>query len=278
MTAAGAHLAGALRWGPWLLLGCILPDRDIRIESGIDNESAVRIVQRAPMLPEMDELCNREDDFDPSYCPQVQRTRPSGLIMPSEGDFCVCTDGDRRAIDSFEVYAEDADRDGDAPADTIVGVALIDPDTADDYPWDAVAYDKYWQPGRAGERISDGEDQAGDRTAPPGGRTPVGLTVFQLDDASGSGEMDLCNDAGIPLGPGLHTLRFMVTDRPFFRPRLFVDGEPQVTADGDAAFGPEQWGVPDLAAGASYATIDYVFECRDPNDVDAECLCDEGDG
>ena len=29
------------------LTGCILPDRDIRIESGIDNENAVRIVQRA---------------------------------------------------------------------------------------------------------------------------------------------------------------------------------------------------------------------------------------
>lgn len=252
---------------------CILPDRDIRIESGLDNEEAVRIVQRAPTLAEMDERCNLEKNFDAAYCPQVRRTRASGLIAPAEGDFCLCPDGDRRAIASFEVYAEDG------PDDTLYGVALVDPDPSDEDPQDAVAYKKYTQPGRAGERIDAGEDRAGDRTSPPTGRAPVDLWVFPIDDASGNRLVDLCNDADIPLSPGLHTLRFMVTDRPFFRPRnVGFDGEPAVTADGDPAFGPEQWGVPDLAAGATYATIDYVFECRDASDPEADCLCNEGDG
>ena len=251
---------------------CILPDRDIRIESGLDNEEAVRIVQRAPTLAEMDERCNVEKNFDAAYCPQVRRTRASGLIAPAEGDFCLCPGGDRRAIASFEVYAEDG------PDDTLYGVALVDPDPSDEEPQDAVAYKKYTQPGRAGERIDPGEDRAGDRTTPPTGRAPVDLWVFPIDDASGNRLVDLCNDADIPLASGLHTLRFMVTDRPFFRPRRNrFDGEPAVSANGDPAYGPEQWGVPDLAGGATYATIDYVFECRDASDPEADCLCNEAD-
>ena len=264
------------------LTGCILPDRDIRIESGIDNENAVRIVQRAPMLEEMDQRCNppdQEAQFDATYCPQVRRTRASGLVLPPDGDFCVCPAGDRRAIASFEIYAEDADRDGEKPRDTIFGVVLIDPDAADEDPQHAVAYRDHWEPGRAGERIDDGDDQAGDRTAPPNGRAAAGLSVFPLDDSTGDRKIDLCNDAGRPLVPGLHTLRFMVTDRPFFRPRaLDLDGNPAFEADGDPAFGNEQSGVPDLAAGATYATIDYVFECRDSSDAEADCLCNEVDG
>lgn len=258
---------------------CILPDRDIRIESEDDNESAVRIVQRAPFVAEMDQRCNAEDedDIDLAFCPQVRRTLASGLVTPSEGDFCLCPEGDRRAIPSFEIYAEDADRRGDSFADTVFGVALIDPSLTDANPSDAVGYLRYWEPGRAGERVGEADDTETDRTAPPQGRPAVGLWVFPLDDSTGEREIDLCNEAGRPLSVGLHTLRFMVTDRPFFRPRaLDLEGEPAFEDNGDPAFGNTQWGVPDLAAGATYATIEYVFECRDPSDPEADCLC-EGD-
>jgi len=262
------------------LAACILPDRDIRFESGLENESAVRIVQRAPITAQMDELCNPEDpngDFDDAFCPQVMRTRASGLVRPADGDFCVCPSpgGDRRAITRFEIYAEDADREGDRAKDTLFGVALLDPDLAVDYPWDAIAYDRYWEPGRAGERISDGNEALNDRTAPPNGRDPGCLTVFQLADPSPNRGLDLCNQAGRQLAPGMHTLRFMVTDRPFFRPPAFGNDGEAFEQDGDPVFGAEQPGVPDLAAGATYATIDYVYECRDLTDVDAECACEE---
>lgn len=260
------------------LAACILPDRDIRFESGLDNENAVRIVQRAPAHPQMDALCNPEDPDDqgnPGFCPQVRSTLSSGLVRPNAGDFCICPEGDRRAIEKFEIYAEDADREGDRAKDTIYGVALLDPAPADADPRDAVAYIKYWNPGRAGERLPEDDDELGNRTAPPSGREPAGLTVFPLDNSSNI-YIDLCNDAGRALAPGLHTLRFMVTDRPFFRPpAVNSDGEVAEEADGDPAYLGEQWGVPDLAAGATYATVDYVFECRDPSDPEADCLCNE---
>jgi hypothetical protein len=260
-----------------LVSACIIPDRDIRFESADENESAVRIVQRAPFTPEMDQLCNATMDSDLSYCPQVRRTRASGLVTPDEGDFCICPDGDRRAIASFEIYAEDADRDGDSFADTVYGVALVDPALSAENPSDAVGYLRYWEPGRAGERIREGQDEEGNRTAPPQGRTPAGLWVFPLDDSTGEHEIDLCNRAGRPLAVGLHTLQFMVTDRPFFRPRaLDIEGNEAFEANGDPAYGNTQWGVPDLAGGATYATIEYVFECRDPSDPEADCAC-EGD-
>lgn len=262
-----------------LCAGCILPDRDIRFESGLDNESAVRIVQRAPMTAQMDDLCNPEDpeDSDTRFCPQVLRTpRSSGLVRAADGDFCVCPNGDRRAISSFEIYAEDGDREGDATQDTLFGVLQLDPAAQEDDPQHAKAYEDYWEPGRAGERINDGDDTPGDRTEPPNGREPAGLTRFALDDSSGQRRIDLCNEAGRPVAVGLHTMRFMVTDRPFFRPRMpNLDGTPADDANGDPAFGNEQPGVPDLAGGATFATIDYVFECRDPTDPEADCLCDE---
>jgi hypothetical protein len=265
MNAVRCTLAIAI-----LVSACILPDRDIRFESGLENESAVRIVQRAPITAQMDELCNPEDpqdEYDDTFCPQVMRTRASGLVRPSAGDFCVCPTGDQRTILPFEIYAEDADREGDSAKDAIFGVALLDPELAVDYPWDSIAYERYWTPGREGERIGDGSEQVNDRTAPPSGRDPVGLTVFQL--GATERDIDLCNQAGRPIAPGLHTLRFMVTDRPFFRPSTFF-GEDEV-------FGQDQFGVPDLAAGATYATIDYVFECRDLTDEDADCDCEVGE-
>jgi hypothetical protein len=262
--------------------GCIVPDREIRIDPGFDNEGAVRIVQRPPRTPEMDEVCNLEKDYDLAYCPEVRATTRSGLLRASDGgDFCVCPVGstDKRALNSFEIYAEDGDVQGDRAQDTIYGVAFLDLERATTKPQDFVAYRNYWEAGAAGERLDVGEEGK-TRTAPPVGRESTQVWVFQLND--GTRLLDLCNDdSGAKLPAGLHNLRFMVTDRPFFKPEQPVD-------DGGTMLFPRQFGVPDLAAGATYATIDYVFECKDaaldppgcepipdPEDEDTPlCTCD----
>jgi hypothetical protein len=265
---------------------CIIPDRDIQIDPGIDNVSAVRIVERAPDLPEMDELCNVDDlqKAELEYCPEVRKTLPSGLVRPSAGEFCVCPAGprsDRRAVPNFLIYAEDGDRERDRPKDTLYGVALLDPDLAQDSPNNAVAYENYWEAGRAGEVQAVNHDDDNDRTAAPVGRRVLNLWAFPFGNSSGSStaetfHVDLCNDDnGEALTPGLHNLRFMVTDRPFFRPLALIDGSPVKTSNGKPAYDPTQFGVPDLAAGATYAVIDYVFDCVDANDPDVKAHDDE---
>ncbi|MBK8237684.1 MAG: hypothetical protein IPK74_19285 [Deltaproteobacteria bacterium] len=277
MPARRVHVAVGL-----LLGACIIPDRDIHVDPGLENSSAVRIVQRSPQLPEMDARCNDPDTKrrEPEYCPQVLASRPSGLLRPDDGDFCICPAGDRRALPSFDVYAEDDDSDGDAPKDSVFGVALLDADPAAAEPNEAVAYAKHWEPGRAGALVELEDAVAGDATELPNGRAalPV-LWRFTLDKGNGDRRIDLCNEAGRPLLAGLHDLRFMVTDRPFFRPQLLDSGgEPAVDANGRPVYGATQFGVPDLAEGATYATIDFVFECRDAADPEAECDCEEVEG
>jgi hypothetical protein len=253
--------------------GCIVPDRDIRIDPGIDNEGAVRIVERAPQLDEMDDICNVDpiEDADLRYCPEVPTASvSSGLVSPPFGEFCVCPAGsrDNHAAKNLRIFAEDSDPNGDTP-DTLYGVALLDLDIRDEPP-DAVAYTQYWSPGLPGERIDVEDGDVGNRVAGPVGRRRGELTLFEFDDGNADGsidlEIDLCNDEdGDKLSPGMHNLRFMVTDRPWFRPpKAFVD-----------VLGNPQFGVPDLAAGATYATIDYVFECVDPNDPTVKAHDDE---
>ncbi len=270
------------------LFACIVPDREIVIDPGLDNPNAVRIVQRAPQyLPEMDDLCNPEitpegDTDDPvlSFCPEVRDTRPSGLIRPLFGDaFCICPGPpdqpvrDSRAIAAFEIYAEDGDMRGDQAKDTIYGVILLDPDPTDTAPQNFVAYDNYWSPCRAGEHIPVGEDIEGDRTAPPFGRESSEVTVFKLDDSGTKRLIDLCNNnQGRSLTPGFHDLQFMVTDREFFTPPEIVDDMQYVGEDGKTRLGNQQCGVPDLAAGATYAVIDYVFECIDSATDAPDCV------
>ena len=92
--------------------------------------------------------------------------------------------------------------------------------------------------------------------------------AFELDDAF-SDRIDLCNDNnGGPLSPGLHNLQFLVTDRPFFR-----------AAREGSDHGRLQCGVPDVAAGATYAVTNYVFECIDST-LEANkdrCTCEDNE-
>jgi hypothetical protein len=268
-----------------LAIACIIPDRDIQIDPGIDNLFAVRIVERAPRLAEMDELCDVDDisKAELDYCAEVRKDRASGLIEPTTGELCICSAGPRSdgyAIDNFIIYAEDADREFDHPKDTVYGVALLDPELAGDDPTSAVAYSNYWQPGRAGELIEIRHSDPEDRTEPPAGRRLLNLWRFPFGNSDEEVlhpyHVDLCNDNnGKPVTPGLHNLRFMVTDREFFRPLALSQGGPLKSSDGKPLYDPQQFGVPDLAAGATYATIDYVFRCIDSNDPEVKAFDDE---
>jgi hypothetical protein len=264
-----------------LTSGCIIPDREIDIEPLDDNQFAVRIVQPTPLLSEMLDVCTDDESKDPelsrAHCPQVpDNARPSGLITPEPGNsvpgFCTCPGAgsrDGRRIDSFIIWAEDGDRDGGEPKDTLFGAALLDPDPGSSFQG-AVAYRNYWDPSVPATRVD--VTDVSDDLEPSVGRADNGLWGFRLREA-GSNEIDLCNDDDEKkVAAGIHALRFIVTDRPFFQAEL-----PPLAESGPPMLVPQP-GVPDLAAGATYAIVDFVFECRDPvNDPESCAAVPPGD-
>ncbi|MCR9165476.1 MAG: hypothetical protein ACE37F_12055 [Nannocystaceae bacterium] len=272
-----------------LLAACIVPDRGISFEGGPENEGAVRILQRAPLPEQWEAWClDRDADIAVSeaidggtgvFCHSVEETRSGGLIRGEGGEaMCVCPAGQRdlRAPELWTIYAEDPDLEGDDPADVLYGVLLLDPDPVSNEPSAAVAYENYLEPcapGRVVDPLSVTEpmrDMASgalfypSRVEPPLARNDAWQWAFRLDDAA-SARVDLCNDDnGSSVGPGLHNLQFMVTDRPFFR---------AVRDDVERL----QCGVPDVAAGATYAVINYVFECVDGTNEATADQCDCGE-
>jgi hypothetical protein len=264
-------------------VSCIIPDRDIQFEGGPANPGAVRILDRTPLPPAWTQWCldrDLDDDIDTAaFCHSARDTRGGGLIRPEEdGAFCVCPEGqrDERAPALWTIYAEDPDLDGEARKDTLYGVLLRDPDPSGDSPEDAIAYENYLErcgPGIPLDKPSlvtfplEGEDGPAysERVLPPVARNTAPLWEFPIDDAV-SERIDLCNDDnGDALAPGLHTLQFLVTDRPFFE-------AVREEADGSVVT-KEQCGVPDIAAGATYATIHYVFECVDGTLEENQDVC-----
>ena len=56
--------------------------------------------------------------------------------------------------------------------------------------------------------------------------------------------------------------------------RLDAEGEPVLDAAGRPVLLPTQYGMPDLAVGATWAVANYVFECQDPT-IQRSCTCTE---
>ena len=262
---------------PALAGSCILPDRGIRTQSDDDNPGAVRIVERTPVLDELVAICSSTEPVEDQLlsCPQVPPALPQGLI--GGGPFCSCPGRDGNTLAEFSLYAEDPDRDDDEPTDTLYAVALLDLDPLTDSPQTSVAYPEHLTPGGPGEYIANlGTGPDGVPINPSIGRQDNGLWRFRFGKDRGEG-VDLCNDDnGQTQPPGLHNLQIMVTDRPFFQPqRLDEDGNPQLDASGAPLLLNPQYGMPDLAIGATWAVANYVFSCEDPAE-EPNCNCIEG--
>ncbi len=257
-----APRTGALALGT--MAGCIIPDKNIVIEGEFANRGAVRIVEPLPVSADADLTCDLASR-EVSACPQV----PSAGIIPSgviDAPLCVCPEGsaDDQALGEIRVYAEDPDRDRDgAPKDSLFAALLLDFDPFSDLPQDAVAYRNYLQPDRPGELLGSSEYQNAL------GRPSPRLRFFRI--VGPAGVVDLCNDnEGDRIDPGLHTLKLIVSDRPWFTPVERDDsGQPILDpATGEPILLPQEVGTPDLAAGATYDTMSWVFTCGEGESCD----------
>jgi hypothetical protein len=260
----------ALVLGAWAVVAaaaCIIPDAGIVVEDEFLNVGAVRIVEPTPVTTRADADCAERTPL--SACPKLNVTLPSGLIRP-EFPLCVCPRGDI-GVGGFELFVEDPDIDeqGD-PADEILGALFLDmPADAED-PRDYLAYTSELPPERPASRYRAIDLQTIERPDPH-------LKAWTIAPQS---RVDLCNDNdGSKVDMGLHELRLVVTDRPWYRP-LMTDamGKPVRDEDGELVVLDPVIGMPDLRAGASYDTTTYVFECHDgiapPTPEGIKCNCD----
>jgi hypothetical protein len=259
-TVAGLAVVGAAA-------GCIIPDAGIVVQDEFVNMGAVRIVEPTPVSARADADC--ADRTTLSRCPQLPDTLPSGLIRVSP-PLCVCPGSSPGLGGGFEIFVEDPDIDAEGdPKDQILGGLFLDMPSAVEDPRDHLAYTTRLPPEQPARRYAAQDVQTIERPDPH-------LKYWSLGDRGGT--VDLCNDDdGAKLAPGLHELRLIVTDRPWYRPLLVdAEGEPMRDEGGDLVFGDPVIGMPDLAAGATYDTITYVFQCHDSSAPapGIECNCD----
>ncbi len=247
-------------------LGCIIPDSGIVVEDEYVNMGAVRIIEPTPVTPRADEDCDELPGVP--ACPEVDDTLPSGLIRP-DSPLCVCQQGDL-GLGGFEIFVEDPDVDdvGD-PRDDIIGAFFLDMPPNPDDTRDYLAYTNQLPPEEPARPFRAAEVLTIERDDP-------NLKAWTIAPQS---RWDLCNDNdGAKLEVGLHNLRLIVTDRPWYRPlRTDAAGRPLTDEDGEMIFGDPVIGMPDLQAGASYDTANYVFECFDEAGDEAEgieCSCE----
>lgn len=265
-------MTGRARWGgtscvlmvfTGLAAGCIIPDRDIQVQEDFGNPGAVRIVQPTPITGEADLACGERDTF--LFCPTVSDTLPSGELK-GNGDLCICPARDDNAPRGFQIFVEDPDVDADGrPRDEIFGAFLLD------VPADATdlsAYQAYTNamPPDEPARLFSGEVRTIERDTP-------GLRVFQVGGFTGD-TFDVCNDdERTKEGAGIHELRFIATDRPWFAPL-----DPNGGTGEDAVRADPLIGIPDLPGGATYASTAFVFRCIDSAGPDGGgCGCFDPD-
>jgi hypothetical protein len=256
------------------LVACIIPDSGIDVRGERVNPGPVRIVGYTPISDAANDECGAVANLD--GCPAPPETI-LGLLQ-TEGPFCVCPGDtvDFYRAQSFDILVEDPDVDEDGePKDTILGALLLDLPTNAANPSSYVAYPNLLSGTEPAASYQLGFGGYGDAIERP----PPQLRSWTL--GRDTGFVDLCNDnIAAPdgkLAPGLHSLRLVVTDRPWYRP-LVVDAEGHPVYDEDDRAVTDEdadplIGVPDTPAGASYAIADYVFRCHSPAE-NMQCICD----
>jgi hypothetical protein len=153
--------------------------------------------------------------------------------------FCSCPIGqqDTFARPNFPIYIEDRDEDAERNVDDLYAALLLDPSPSNPNPQTAVRYRIYVNPQDPIPRASSIEYN-------PIGRADPLLRELRLGNEFR--DFDFCNGGSdVPLTEGMHALVVMITDRPWFTPTS----------------GAIQEGVPDLAAGATFDALTYVFSC-----------------
>jgi hypothetical protein len=256
-VALACGLAGA---------ACIIPDFGIR-SGRIQNRAAVRIVEPFDVVPELDEACGTSPQV-PCAQPPASGLPRSHFFDPST-PFCSCSvengEFDDRRLRTVSLYVEDLDSDDQGrPADSIFAAILLDVPADTTRPAsDFVEYRRYLDPTQPALNARDDYE--------PDGRLDPQLREIVIADANA--RFDLCTgpDRG-PLAAGFHTLEVVVTDRPWFAP-----ARGDADTDEDVGEAPQLVGVPDLAAGATYATTTYTFFCaaRDEAPCDTQCRVGE---
>jgi len=249
----------------WGGLACIIPESHIVLQDEFQNMGAVRIVEPTPITPRADQDC--DDRTDLPGCPQLADTLGTGLVRP-QTPLCECPSGKDFGLQSFDIYVEDPDADGDGnPTDDIYGVLILDmpADATDPRPY--LAYRAQLPSDEPARRYRAADVRTIERPDP-------NLKIWTI----GQPNLDLCNDnGGMTAGIGVHTLRLVVTDRPWYRPvMLDADGKVVTDDEGEAVYLDPVVGMPDLAGGATYDTAAYVFQCFDANDPPEgiECSCE----
>jgi hypothetical protein len=249
---------------------CIVPDANLRVQGDATNPGSVRLLQSITLTDEANDACRSDPSTELSSCPLVPETLPFGAIDP-ELPLCVCSGRDGNALSYFDIYVEDPDLDDGRPKDSIFGVLLLDMPAATVDPAEFVAYTNLFPPTVPAANVNLGFNSYSNAIERP---EPL-VRRWTLGADTG---VDLCNDnpAG-KLDPGLHSLRLVVTDRPWYREvELEEDGQAMVDDDGELVRVPVEMasiGVPDLPGGATYAIADYVFRCDDGDDPESSCNC-----
>lgn len=255
-----------LLWAALVGSGCVIPDRDLQInDEKVTNKHPVRFVEPTPLTVEAAELCLAMFDDDKDEKTAVCQPSEPDTVLPhfldpgftdAEGNpepynFCTCSPDkeDRLRLPATTLFVED--RKNDPEEDVTLYAALqLDLDPAELEPHRMVAYTAYVNPG-----VTLTEPPPTQLNYRPPRRQNTYRELRELYLGQSEERMDLCNGNGQPLRRGFHTLRVIVTDTEWFS----EDGDPR-------------WGVPDLANGATYDTMTYIFYCDDATNVaDPHC-------
>ena len=249
-----------------MLAACILPDRGIIIvDENVQNKHPVRFVEPTPLTPEALDTCLSLDEVKPN---EVCQPGDAATVLPHfldptklDYNFCSCeidSEEDSIKLPAVTLYVEDRANDVNKGLDDIFAALMLDLRPDEEDPSRKVLYQSYVNPNVALKATTAIEYE-------PPRRPDTGRELRQLnlglpsDDRAD--QIDLCNGAGLPLSLGYHTLRVIVSDAPWFNP---TDDEQD-----------RQIGVPDLANGATYDTLEYVFHCDDKSDPDNKHCVDQ---